>query len=346
MAQLKAAITASLLVSSIWPSYSSFFDTFHKGLEPGFLVPEGPWGDLAAARKATRLAGEQLFLVDSGSEQHVMYGVFTTAIPKYRKRLEAVMSTWGAKPKSEGRFYVVGGRTYPSQWQEPGLVVGAQDCQDEMLGNSCKEASLIAEAAKRNVSWLVVTGEDNYVDSARIEAVLRKMDPAVPAALGCLGCGKNIPQYGKFVQSDGGFCGGCGEVISQGALQLLAARGRSALIHEYGTETQCDMSTSRALRERGIPLTSFPGELSGFPIISRKEIERSSGVMIFHYVMPAAMRWLHALRTGNGDEKELHSLSSLAFAKGCMQGFESDPWFHEQVERCIELSAESRTVVP
>jgi len=185
------------------------------------------------------------------------------------------------------------------------------------------------------------------VDSPRVEAVLRKMDPAIPAALGCIGCGKDVPDYGygKLVQKDGGFCGGCGEVLSRGALQMLAACGRSALVNEYGTKTQGDMSTSLALRERGIPMSSFPGELSSFPVISRDEIERSTGVMIFHYVMPAAMRWLHVFRTGSGDEKELRSLEALAFAKGCMQ-FEFIPWFQEQVEQCIKQSAESTPLVP
>jgi len=303
----------------------------------------------ARAREATRLAGEQLMHqsefsvmdVSSGSIQGVMYGVFTTAVPVYRKRLEATMNTWGAKPKSEGRFYAVGGRAYPSHWQEPGVVVGAQDCEDNMLGNSCKEASLIAEAARRNVSWLVITGEDNYVDVSQIEAVLRKMDPTVPAALGCLGCGKGVAAYGKLIEKRGGFCGGCGEVLSQGALQMLAAHGRSALINEYGTQTQCDMSTSRALLERSIPMMTFPGELSWGPVVSRKEIEQATGVMIFHYVMPAAMQWLHAVRTGHADEDELSSLAALAFEKGCMQGFEGIPWFQEQVEQCMKLSAES-----
>merc|ERR1719410_1080089 len=124
-------------------------------------------GAMATAREVTRLvAGElkhegKVSFVDSdgGSQQHVMYGVFTTAVPAYRKRLEAVMSTWGARPKSNGLFYSVGGHTYPSEWQEPGVVVGAEDCDDGVYGNSCKEASLIAEAARRNVSWLVITGE-------------------------------------------------------------------------------------------------------------------------------------------------------------------------------------------
>jgi len=273
-----------------------------------------------------------------GSQQNVMYGVFTTAVPAYRKRLEAVMNTWGAGPKSKGLFYSVAGRTYPSEWQEPGVVVGAEDCDDGMRGNSCKEASLIAEAARRNASWLVLTGEDNYVDTAQVEVALHGMDPAVPVAMGCLGCGTGLAVYGELVARDGGLCGGCGEVLSRGALQMLAAHGRSALINEYGNETQCDMSTSRALRERSIPLNSFPGELSGNPIFSRKEIEQATGVMIFHYVMPGTMRWLHTLRTGSAahQDSELPSLEAAAFQDGCMRGIPDSSWLRPRVKECRE----------
>jgi len=294
------------------------------------------------AREATRLAGKELnhegSLVDSGggSEHRVMYGLFTTSVLAYRKRLEAVMSTWGAGPKSKGLLYSVAGRTYPSEWQEPGIVVGAKDCNDGITGNSCKEASLIAEAARRNVSWLVITGEDNYVDTARVEEVLHNLDPTVPVAMGCPGCGVGISSYGELVAKSGGLCGGCGEVLSRGALQMLAAHGRSALVKEYGLETQCDMSTSRALRKRGVPLKSFPGELSGNPIFSRKKMEQETGVLIFHYVMPATMQWLHVLRTGSAQDQSdvLPSLEAAAFKKGCTRGFGNNQWFRPKVKEC------------
>jgi len=303
-------------------------------------------GAMATAREVTRLAGREFkrkgkvsFVGgDGGSQQQVMYGVFTTALPAYRHRLEVVMSTWGAKPKAKGLFYSVAGRTYPSEWQEPGVVVGKEDCGDDAWGNSCKEASLIAEAARRNASWLVIVGEDNYVDTAQVEMALRDMDPTVPVAMGCLGCGFGLAAYGELVAKHGGLCGGCGEVLSQGALQMLAAHGRSALIKEYGIETQCDMKTSRALLERSIPLKDFPGELEGNPIFSQKEIEQSTGVMIFHYVMPGTMPWLHALRTGSAkdQDEELHSLAVAAFKEGCVRGFEGNPWQEPKVKKCRE----------
>lgn len=305
---------------------------------------------MAAARQATRHAGEELkheevsFVDnDDGPRQQVMYGVFTTSVPAYRKRLEAVMNTWGARPKAKGLFYSVAGRSYPSEWQEPGIVVGAEDCEDGVYGNSCKEASLIAEAARRNASWLVITGEDNYVDTARLEAALRGKDPTVPVAMGCLGCGTGLSMYGELVAKNGGLCGGCGEVLSQGALQMLAAHGRSALIEEYGRETQCDMSTSKALRERDIPLNNFPGELSGNPIFSQKQIEQSTGVVIFHYVMPAAMRWIHALRTGSDQDQdaELLAFEAAAFKEGCMRGFQSNHWFRPRVQECRDKFTKS-----
>jgi len=377
MGLLQVVLSASSLISSTWavdkiliqskavphmlPSadgtWTSFFhqsNAMRKGLEVEAVdlfrgndtVMKQFMEAMASAREATRLAGEELkhdgpvsFVDgDGGPQQHVMYGVFTTAVPAYRKRLEAVMTTWGARPKSNGLFYSVGGHTYPSEWQEPGVVVGAEDCDDGVYGNSCKEASLIAEAARRNASWLVISGEDNYVDTARVETALRAMDPIVPVAMGCLGCGTGLAVYGELVARDGGMCGGCGEVLSHGALQMLAARGRSALIEEYGTETQCDMVTSRALRERSIPLKSFPGQLVGNPIFSQKEIEQATGVMIFHYVMPGTMRWLHALRTGSAEEQdeELPSLAVAAFKEGCARGFKGNIWFAPRVKDCRE----------
>jgi len=140
-----------------------------------------------------------------------------------------------------------------------------------------------------------------------------------------------------------GLCGGCGEVLSQGALQMLATHGGSALIKEYGIETQCDMKTSRALRERSIPLRSFPGELSGYPIFSQREIEQATGVMIFHYIMPGTMRWLHALRTGSAkkQDEELPSLAVAAFKEGCTRGFEGNRWFEPRVKECREKFVKS-----
>jgi len=117
---------------------------------------------------------------------------------------------------------------------------------------------------------------------------------------------------------------------------MLAAHGRSALVKEYGLETQCDMSTSRALRKRGVPLKSFPGELSGNPIFSRKKMEQETGVLIFHYVMPATMQWLHVLRTGSAQDQSdvLPSLEAAAFKKGCTRGFGNNQWFRPKVKEC------------
>jgi len=351
-------VVLSSLMSSTWAIDAFSLIQRSKGLGVEAMDPFGGkkavmtqfMEAMATARGATRLAGKELkddgfsFVHDDGgSQQHVMYGVFTTAVPAYRKRLEAVMSTWGARPKSKGLFYSVAGRTYPSEWQEPDVVVGAEDCDDGVFGNSCKEASLIAEAARRNASWLVISGEDNYVDTARVETALRNMDPSVPVAMGCLGCGTGLAAYGELVARDGGLCGGCGEVLSQGALQMLAAHGRSALIKEYGTETQCDMRTSRALRKRSIPLKPFPGELIGNPIFSQREIEQATGVVIFHYVMPATMRWLHALRTGGAEDQDqqLHSLAIAAFKQGCAVGFADNQWFEPRVKECREKFVKS-----
>jgi len=362
MASLKVAVSVFSLVSCAWATdHLSLIQRTKRLVDDATLAEAGdPLGRnkavmtqfmtaMAAARVATRLAAGPTSFVDGGGSQqknekiNVMYGVFTTSVPAYRKKLEAVMDTWGARPKSNGLFYSVAGRTYPSEWQEPGVIVGAEDCADGSVGNSCKEASLIAEAARRNVSWLVITGEDNYVDTGRVEAALRAMDPTKPVAMGCLGCGIRLAEYGALVAKQGGLCGGCGEVLSQGALQMLAARGRSALIKEYGPQTQCDMATSRALLERSIPLSSFPGELLGNPMMSQKEMEQATGVMVFHYILPPTMRWLHVLRTGSAQDKDaqLPSLEAAAFKEGCARGFANNQWFGPKVQECRKNLANS-----
>lgn len=250
----------------------------------------------------------------------VMYGVFTCAA--YHEKLEAQLDTWAARPRAQGLFLAVAGRGFPPERQVAGSVV-AVDCDDSPRGNSCKEASLILEAARRNASWLVLTGDDNYVDTVQVEASLRSKVATDPIGMGLIGCGQGLPRYGPLVARNGGLCGGGGEILSGAAVQRLAAAGQDALLSEYGDETQCDMSTSGALLRRGIPLTWFPGRLNGMPIYKKDQIKgeiRAHGVT-FHYVAPKLMRWLHAAIARPVDEERLRALEAEAFEGNCVRFF-------------------------
>jgi len=211
----------------------------------------------------------------------------------------------------------------------------AADCSDGYHGNSCKEATLIAEAAQRNATWLFIVGEDNYVDTKMVEAALQQMPSHVPVGLGCIGCGIRNPKYGENVRRVGGFCGGCGEAISQAALERLAAGGRSALVLEYGDETQGDMSTSHAMLDRGIHLKSFPGHLTGTPVIKQQLLGKmvDDSIATFHYMTPATMRWLHAKRN-RANQQEIQTMAAEAFEHGCVRGMNS-AWFASEVQECL-----------
>jgi hypothetical protein len=265
-----------------------------------------------------------------------MYGVVTTYKQKYRDKLEAAMDTWAAKPMAQGLFLAVGGKAYPPKWQVPNRVMAA-DCGDGIRGNSCREATLVVEAAKRNATWLFIVGEDNYVDTELVEAALRREASDVPVGLGCIGCGKHKERYGELVAKKGGFCGGCGEALSRASIRSLTAGGDAALVQEYGDESQCDMSTSRALRNRGIAMTDFPGNLFGNVVFEIKSLTHMVGkTATFHYMTPPLMRWIHAKRIGAKDA-DMQSLEAEAFEHGCVRGLLNPIWQRRR-EKCLRRS--------
>ena len=73
----------------------------------------------------------------------VVYAVFTSSGTKYHDSLKAQMETWASIPYEQGRFVVVGGRSYPKEWQEKNILTS--NCEDSKAALSCKEATLIIE---------------------------------------------------------------------------------------------------------------------------------------------------------------------------------------------------------
>jgi len=274
------------------------------------------------------------------SAPKVVYAVFTSGRPAYRSKLEALMETWAAKPIKEGRFIAIAGRTYPKEWQSDHVV--AVDCDDGTTSLSCKEAMLLVEGAKRGADWLFISGEDNYVDTDRLEQLIstqgKAYSPESKVALGCLGCGYGNRDFCEGVQTKSGFCGGCGYAISRGTLAQMTANGTEALVNEYGghgrQKMPNDMSTSCALYERGVDL-HYMTHLMGGPTFGMKDFQRSKDMYaVFHYVSPEVMRWYHGLKQGL-PAQEMAKLQDMAFDRGCAWGMDTKLW-HDHFEACLE----------
>eukprot|EP00401_Gymnodinium_catenatum_P065958 CAMPEP_0117502610 /NCGR_PEP_ID=MMETSP0784-20121206/23900_1 /TAXON_ID=39447 /ORGANISM="" /LENGTH=352 /DNA_ID=CAMNT_0005297895 /DNA_START=80 /DNA_END=1135 /DNA_ORIENTATION=- len=266
----------------------------------------------------------------------VVYAVFSSKPPKYRIKLETMLETWAMKPRSEGRFFAIVGEGYPRHWLIPGCVM-IVDCPDSTNGLPCKETHLIQEGVRRDADWLFVTGEDNWINTEALENALRTRRPHDEVGLGCLGCGTGQKQFCSEVQRIGGLCGGCGYALSRAALDHLLRGGAGALESEYGRESRWpnDMRTSCALRSRGVRLDRLPN-LVGGPMFGKMNFVRamSNGILVFHYVTPSVMRWLHGVQTKSPAE-DVDRLERLAFDQGCAIGMNTTHWTR-QYSACLE----------
>jgi len=258
-----------------------------------------------------------------------VYAILTSNDPKYRRTLQTVLTTWASRILEEDRLVVVGGRDYAQSEH-----VTSVDCNDDRSGLSCKEANLIAQGFDRDADWLFISGEDHYIDTNRVEETLYKLNSSIPVAFGCIGCGLGVAfrKNLTFVQQSGGICGGCGYAISRLALQKLMEKGRDALIQEYGTVKQGDMSTSNALMARNVPLENFPGPLDGNPHFLVTDY--GPDALTYHYLSSAVMQWLHAMKNNATDTPRLES---LAFTNGCATSMAKDePFWEGDINVCLD----------
>jgi len=287
--------------------------------------------EILEAERNTRGLPDSIYVrTDGQQKQKVTYAIFTSAGPKYRRSLEAVLTTWGSPIAAEGRLIVVGGKDYPQSEHVTNV-----DCADDVSGLSCKEANLIARGFDRGTAWLFITGEDHYVDTNRVEKILYGLNSSIPVAFGCVGCGGGAFPNLTFVQRSGGMCGGCGYAISRSALRKLMEKGRDAMIQEYGTETQCDMSTSNALMARGVPLESFPGPLNGAGLFRIEEYNQND--LTYHPSVPLIMQWLHAMKNNATNASKLEA---LAFTNGCATSMaEEEPFWEKHINACLESAS-------
>lgn len=240
----------------------------------------------------------------------VVYGVLTTSLAKYHEKLKAQLETWAAHPASEGRFVAVGGNNLPEAWQVDDVVLRS-NCGDASEQISCKEGAVVEETAARGPAWAVILGEDNYVDTRRVEAFLASKNPDEPVAYGALGCGaglfcKDVPEF----STAGGFCGGAGYFLSRAALQALA--GTRQFYHDH-MSWYGDMTTSCLLYKHGVRMENVDHDMHANNE-SEEELKGTvrAGFWTLHYLRPAEMRWVHAIAS-NSSEAEAARLESIAF---------------------------------
>merc|ERR1719420_1975384 len=105
----------------------------------------------------------------------VIFGVIANRKPNYMNVLKAHFDTWAPRVLSEGRYMAVvgaGNETLPQEYRSAFVETSCLDTYD---GIACKEFENQQEAIRRNADWLVILGEDNYVDTKRMEEKLAKL---------------------------------------------------------------------------------------------------------------------------------------------------------------------------
>lgn len=270
-----------------------------------------------------RAADNALAGKDPSIQLSVVYGVMTSGGSEYREKLAAQAETWAAGLAAQGRSFAVAGRGYAAL-HAAGLIVESR-CPDGRSGQACKEGRILEEGYKRGADWLMVLGEDHYVNTAELEAELRQRTnasgSAVPLVLGLLGCGKGGGEawgYCPEVDRLGGICGGAGYAFNRAALRALMAGGAEALRAEFGTEWMPgDMASSCAVRRRAIRLEDVSlGDANRNDREADFRELLARGMLTFHYVSPAVMRWLHA-SVQKRPVAEVRALQQAAFDGGC-----------------------------
>jgi len=255
----------------------------------------------------------------------VIYGVFTSPLPKYAKQLQAVEETW-AKLVPPQRLLVVGvnGSNPDITYKQAPL------CQDGHVNNpgiSCKEATLLSTGYELGADWVVVVGSDNYVFPRRFDQVLEHTDATVPQILAIWGCGE-----GKYCEDHkSGICGGGGYAISRAALDAMvgsevgASRFVQLSMHDAATigGGWSDQVTSCIARRHGVkqvPLAGLYGwklcepGVTGCPFneagYRQRALSDSPRALTFHYIEPQDMHRIHDIvqNSGNRDASSMLDL--------------------------------------
>jgi len=167
----------------------------------------------------------------------------------------------------------------------------------------------VEEGYHREADWLVILGEDVYMNTSWLEDTLINHRGAAAGsqlvALGNLVCGRDLEKITKDkgfcpeVEKDGGICGGGGYAINRAALEVLMKEGTETLRGQYNNgPTPGDMATSCFLRQRRVELQQIQGLDSTFPPKTLPDYEQrisSGGMFTYRCVTPDVMRWLDAI---------------------------------------------------
>eukprot|EP00929_Paragymnodinium_shiwhaense_P011435 TRINITY_DN11710_c0_g1_i7.p2 TRINITY_DN11710_c0_g1~~TRINITY_DN11710_c0_g1_i7.p2 ORF type:complete len:119 (+),score=12.62 TRINITY_DN11710_c0_g1_i7:256-612(+) len=118
------------------------------------------------------------------------------------------METWGKKLVDEGRLLVISDKLL-DKYRGPGSAVVGTNCSASKAGLPCKELKLLQAAYEQRPQWLMVLGDDNWANTDAIDAKLAATPCAGACVLSaCIGCGRKA--YCKYLEEQGGLCGGCG----------------------------------------------------------------------------------------------------------------------------------------
>lgn len=286
-----------------------------------------------AATDLDGLSGWETWSSDQGLK--VVYGVFTSPLPKYANQMAAVEETW-AKDVPPQKLLVVG-----VNGSTPGIVYKqAPLCKDGHVTNpgiSCKEATLLSTGYALGADWVVVIGSDNYVFPRNFEQRLLQQNANEAQVLGIFGCGE-----GKYCEDHkGGICGGAGYAISRGALDKMIGKGENAgeMFVQESMETArtiggywSDQVTSCLARRRGVQevqmsnlygwrLCENPGKMQcAFNETTyRRKIESPHHKpLTFHYISPQDMHKIYSMAHGTG--VSLFGLEAVAHVKEWKHG--------------------------
>lgn len=242
----------------------------------------------------------------------VVYGVFTSPLPKYAQQMQAVIDTW-ANDVPPQKLLVVG-----VNGTAPGVTYKqAPMCPDGHVTNpgiSCKEATLLTTGYKLGADWVVVVGSDNYVFPRNFEERLAREDANKAQILAIWGCGGGA--YCEDHKS--GLCGGGGYAISRAALDKMVGDGKDAsrkFIQESMQTASTvggywsDQVTSCIARRRGVKEVDLTG-LYGWKVCPRgamvcafdeaaykdKITSTNPKTLTFHYIDPKDMRTIHKMK--------------------------------------------------
>lgn len=251
----------------------------------------------------------------------VVYGVMTTNLPAYTEKVRAQLDTWAAGLPAAGKYFAVSGSGNEFGHQVPAqLLEGVQvsTCSDLYVGVTCKEERILEIGFARGAEWLVVLGEDNYVDTAKLENTLAGLVTEKPKVLGMVACEMQADFCPEAVGQKS-LCGGAGYILNRAAVAKLMSGGQDSLRSEYDHARghQGDLTTSCALRRRGIEMANLPGLIGGRLMEESKwKVLVNSAPLTYHYVTPEVMHWIHAVR-GGSPISETVSKERIAFDGGC-----------------------------